>query len=184
VTLHPDVELVRRVLAGERDCYASLVRRYQEALFRHALGMVGDSDAAADLVQDSFIKAYTSLGSCQEPARFGGWVFRILRNRCHDYLRDRRRQSVSLDEEALVAAPCDNPHSHLDRVTLGQALESALARLPESQREAFLLKHVEGCSYDEMTEMLGASISALKMRVLRAREALQLQLADRRELDS
>jgi RNA polymerase sigma-70 factor, ECF subfamily len=176
-----DTELIQRVLAGDRDSYAWLVRRYQEMLYRHALGMVSDGDAAADLVQDSFIKAFSSLESCHDPERFGAWVFRILRNRCHDYLRDRRRQSVSLDEAVLVTASAENPHSHFDRVTLGQALERALARLPEPQREAFLLKHVEGCSYDEMTEMLGASISALKMRVLRAREALQAQLADRIE---
>lgn len=181
---HPDdAELVARVLAGEREAYAHLVRRYQPILFHHAFGMVSDSDAAADLVQDSFVKAYTRLRSCQDPARFGAWAFRILRNRCHDYLRDRRRQVVPLEQGAAALASSENPETDLERTTLSRALDAALARLPDAQREAFLLKHVEGCSYEEMTEMLDVSVSALKMRVMRAREALQALLGPGREAD-
>lgn len=166
------------MLAGDRESYALLVRRYQETLFRHALGMLLDADAAADLVQDSLVKAYTSLQDCQDPARFGAWVFRILRNRCHDYLRDRRRQVVSLEEGASSAPSKESPELDLERLTLNRALDGALAQLPEAQREAFLLKHVEGRSYEEMTELLGASTSALKMRVMRARETLQVLLRE------
>lgn len=171
-----DAELVQRVLAGERERYALLVGRYQETLYRHALGMVGDGDAAADLVQECFIKAYTRLADCQDPGRFGAWAFRILRNRCHDYLRDRRRQVVPLDESTALAPRADDPEAGYARTELQEAVNRALAALPEAQREAFLLKHVEGRSYEEMAEMLGASVSALKMRVLRAREALQALL--------
>lgn len=172
-----DAELVARVLAGEQDLYAALVGRYQEMLYRHALGMVSQADAAADLVQDSFVKAYTSLRHCDDPARFGAWIFRILRNRCLDYLKDRRRQTVPLDQEAVIAPSRENPETDLDRAELRRAVSSALDTLPEAQREAFLLKHVDGRSYEEMAELLGASISALKMRVMRAREALQLLLS-------
>jgi RNA polymerase sigma-70 factor, ECF subfamily len=178
-----DTELIQRVLAGDRDSYAWLVRRYQEMLYRHALGMVSDGDAAADLVQDSFIKAFSSLESCHDPERFGAWVFRILRNRCHDYLRDRRRQMLPLDREAMLATSRECPDIDLERLTLGQTIEEALSRLPEAQREAFLLKHVEGCSYEEMAQRLDTSVSALKMRVMRAREALQALLKDRIEAD-
>jgi RNA polymerase sigma-70 factor, ECF subfamily len=173
VTSPSDAELVACVLRGERELYAPLVQRHQAMLYRHALGMVADSDAAADLVQDSFIKAYLSLRHCQDPARFGAWVFRILKNRCHDYLRDRRRQTVPLEHGGVWAEAPENPRRDLEQRALGQAIEGALARLPDAQRQAFLLKHVEGCSYEEMTELLEASTSALKMRVMRAREALQ-----------
>jgi RNA polymerase sigma-70 factor, ECF subfamily len=174
-----DAEVIARILAGERDQYALLVGRYQEMLFRHALGMVLQPDAAADLVQDSFIKAYTSLAHCYEPARFKSWIFRILSNRCKDYLKDRRRQTVPIAEDTAIAPARQHPEANLEQNELQQALLEALAALPEGQREAFLLKHVEGRSYEEMAEELEVSISALKMRVFRAREALQSLLRER-----
>ena len=170
-----DAELIQRILNGEGERYAILVERYQDALFRHAVGMVGDSDAAADLVQDSLVKAYTRLHTCNDPARFPAWVFRILRNRCRDWLKNRRQQTVELREDT-AASDHENPGTELERSELGRVVESALARLPEAQREAFLLKHVEGLSYEEMAERLDTGVSALKMRVMRAREALQLLL--------
>ncbi|HEX2090869.1 MAG TPA: sigma-70 family RNA polymerase sigma factor [Longimicrobiaceae bacterium] len=173
-----DAQLVALVLAGDTDRYALLVSRYQAALFRYAVGMVRDSDLAADLVQDSFVKAYTSLASCQDPSRFGAWVFRILVNRCKDHLKSRRRHTVPLEEDTATTPDSDNPALSADRASMRETVERALASLPEAQREAFLLKHVEGRSYEEMAEMLDASVSALKMRVLRAREALQFLLKE------
>jgi RNA polymerase sigma-70 factor (ECF subfamily) len=173
-----DAELVAGVLGGDQELYAVLVERHQERLYRHALGMVKHPDAAADLVQDGFIKAYSRLQSCSDPERFGAWIFRILRNRCLDYLKNRRRQTVPLDERTALAPSRDDPEIHLERSELGRAVERALGTLPDAQREAFLLKHVDGCSYEEMAERLDASVSALKMRVMRAREALQVVLAE------
>lgn len=168
-----DAFLVGRVLAGDADRYAVLVQRYQDTLFRYAVGMVRDGDLAADLVQDAFVKAYTSLETCHDPARFGAWVYRILVNRCKDHLKSRRRHTVPLEDDTACAPDSDDPALETDRSDLRRSVERALATLPEAQREAFLLKHVEGRSYEEMAEILGASVSALKMRVMRAREALQ-----------
>ena len=173
-----DEELIQRILNGEGERYAILVERYQDALFRHAVGMVGDSDAAADLVQDSLVKAYTRLHTCNEPSRFAAWVFRILRNRCRDWLKNRRQHTVELRDDTATTADHEDPVAVLERTELGRVVESALARLPEAQREAFLLKHVEGLSYEEMAVRLETGISALKMRVMRAREALQVLLRD------
>ncbi len=173
-----DAELIARILGGESEPYALLVSRYQGMLYRHALGMVLQEDAAADLVQDSFIKAYTSLEQCQDPARFKAWIFRIVSNRCKDYLKNRRRQTVPLEEDTALTSSRDDPEFGLERQELQAAVNRALAALPEAQREAFLLKHVEGHSYEEMAALLDASVSALKMRVLRAREALQAQLRE------
>jgi len=171
-----DAQLVTRILAGDQECYSVLVERYQGGLYRYALGMVRDSDLASDLVQDSFVKAYTSLRSCQDPARFGAWLYRILVNRCKDHLKSRRRHTVPLEEETAAAPESDGASLEADRTSLRGTMERALATLPEAQREAFLLKHLEERSYEEMAEMLGASVSALKMRVMRAREALQAVL--------
>jgi RNA polymerase sigma-70 factor (ECF subfamily) len=172
-----DAELVALLRAGVKECYAALVQRHQAPLYRHALGMVGSADAAADLVQDALVRAYTRLESCRDPERFGAWVFQILRNRCLDYLKDRRRNTVPLTEEMACVGESDDPEARLEQAELRREVLRALETLSAPMREAFLLKHVEGRSYEEMSEMLGASESALKMRVMRAREALQSRLS-------
>jgi RNA polymerase sigma-70 factor, ECF subfamily len=177
----PDAEVIEQVLSGNRELYRSLVVRYQDRLYRHALGMLLDHDAAMDVVQDTLVKAYLSLRRCRQPARFGTWLFRILRNGCLDYLKDRRRQELPLDESGNFPADDSRPDTALRRLAARQALDEALARLPESLREAFLLKHVQELSYEEMSEILGVAPGALRMRVMRAREALHALLVDEGE---
>jgi RNA polymerase sigma-70 factor (ECF subfamily) len=171
-----DGALVARILAGDSGPFAVLVRRYQETLFRYARGMAGDADAAADLVQDAFIKAYRNLESCQNPDRFGAWVFRILVNSCKDHLRSPRQRREALTDQLAATGSEADPDLTLQQNELRTVIHTALDALPLAQRQAFLLKHVEGHSYEEMAEMVGVSIPALKMRVLRAREALQQSL--------
>ncbi len=176
-----DRELVTAVLTGDKEAYAVLVRRHQERLYRHALGMVLDPDVAADLVQDSFVNAYRRLNKCRDRSSFATWLHRIVRNRCLDHLKERRRKDLPLDDHLQVAWFGAGPESDLDRRILGEMLDGALARLPGPQREAFLLKHVQELTYEEMAEVTGASMSALRMRVLRAREALQSILGTERD---
>lgn len=166
-----DGDLVARVLNGDRDAYAGLLARHQDGLYRHAIRMVGAPDVAADLIQSALIKAYTNLARCREPERFGSWLFRILSNRCKDYLKSRRRRDTSLEESWPDEAP--DPAEDAARAELRRAVAAALDRLPASQREAFVLKHVEGLSYEEIAERLGTSVGSLKMRVFRARDTLQ-----------
>lgn len=174
-----DGEVVARVLAGDREAYRILVRRHEDVLFGHAVRMTGRGDVAADLVQDSLVKAFTSLDRCRNPDRFGAWAFRIVSNRCKDYLKNVRRKDVELEAAGPMAGDLD-PEEDVERVELRRRLDRALSRLPPDQREAFVLKHEEGRSYDEMAELLDTSVGALKMRVHRAREALMGLLEDER----
>jgi RNA polymerase sigma-70 factor, ECF subfamily len=169
-----DSVLVARVLNGERDAFEILVRRHQAFLFRRARWMGLDADTAADIVQDALIKAYQNLSTCREPDRFGFWVGKILRNQCLDFLKSAARRSVPLSP--LLAANYGNPEVEEQRSTLRNRLMAALALLPLEQREAFLMKHGEGLSYDEMAELTNVSVSAMKMRVHRATELLREQL--------
>ncbi|HEX7091934.1 MAG TPA: RNA polymerase sigma factor [Longimicrobiales bacterium] len=169
-----DGDIVARVLRGDSDSFAILVRRHQEALFRHARGMGLDPDTAADMVQDALVKAYGGLTHCRNPDRFRSWLFRILRNCCLDYLKNVRRRDVSLEDPALGdAAARVQPHDET-RAYLG----AALGRLSPLLREAFLLRHEAGYTYDEVAEITDASPSAVKMRVHRAREELRAQLLE------
>ena len=167
-----DAAVIERVLAGDVDEYEKLVRRYQTALYRYAVGMILDHDAAADMVQDTFIRAYTNLRRCRDRERFGAWVFQTLRNRCLDYLKDIRRKNVRLDEESPLIDGAQSPSAMVERKQLQSRLRDALATLPEAQREAFVMHYVDEIPYEKMSELLDAKVSALKMRVMRAREAL------------
>lgn len=174
-----DAELVARVLAGETEAYSTLVRRHQEALYGYARAMALDADTAADIVQDTLIKAYRKLRACREPARFRAWLFRILRNRCLDHLKDVRRMQLPLDAVHSGRASV----GHYDAgVELRLALAPAFNALPAALRDAFLLKHQAGYSYDEIAEIAGCSVSAAKMRVHRARGALRACLIEQ-EID-
>jgi RNA polymerase sigma-70 factor (ECF subfamily) len=171
-----DEDLVGRVIAGEQDYYRFLVQRHQDSLFRVAYSLVLDHDAAADLVQDAFLRAYVSLAQCRDPRSFRVWLLAMLRNRGLDYLKEKRRGDLSLDVDG-VARRAESlgaqTEADADRLALRTALESALARLTDPLREAFVLRHVEQLSVEETASVLGTSISAVKMRVHRAREQLQ-----------
>ena len=166
-----DADVVARVLSGDREAFGLLIRRYQPGLVRFATRMLGNQDVAADAVAESFIRAYRHLASCREPARLRTWLYRIVANRCKSHLARRSIADVPLDDAPPVADPADNEAAleHAEQVAL---VGRVLARLAPEKREAFLLKHVEGLSYQEMSAVTGERIPTLKMRVHRAREAL------------
>lgn len=168
-----DGEVVEAVLAGHEDLFRVLVRRYQDVMFRHAYRMTGDGDEAAEIVQKSLVKGFRSLKTCQDPEKVGGWLFRITANLCKDYLKSRRRRDVSFEDLGVPVEGREDPGSDLARTELRGALEAAIGKLSPDHREAFIMKHLEGCSYERMADLMDVSVSALKMRVMRAREELQ-----------
>ena len=171
-----DQEIISRVLAGSKDAFGILIARYSDPLYRHAVGMTGSPDVAEDILQASFIKAYQHLSEVR--GRFDAWVFRIVANSCKDWLKNIRRTHLSYDEDDQPSS-YSTPEEEMDRNELRTDLETALQRLPASLREAFVMKHVEGRSYEEMAVLLDTTVGALKMRVHRAREALQALLEEK-----
>lgn len=172
-----DEQLVHRVLAGETRAYARLVERYRDGLGRYAVRMLGNTADAEDALQDTFVRGYRSLSRCR-PEGFRFWLFGILTRRCRTYAaqRARRQQFVVSSDHAVANAAIVNG---IEPDGLRPLIDQALAQLPDEQREAFLLKHVEDLSYEEMEEMTGARIPALKMRVFRARAALRQLLEEK-----
>jgi RNA polymerase sigma-70 factor, ECF subfamily len=176
----PDAALVERILAGEGALFEVLVARHQESLFRIAFSMVRDSDVAADLVQDAFIRAYVNLARCRNRERFRVWLMTLLRNRVLDHLKEKRRRDASLSDDDVLrraeAHPVRGGETD-ERYALRSLMEDALELLSEPLREAFVLRHVEDLSVAEVAELLGTGVSAIKMRLQRAREQLQRALA-------
>ena len=172
-----DAVLVQRVLGGDVDAYALLVGRYRDRYGRFAVHMLGNREDAEEALQDTFVRAYRSLATCDDPERFGSWLFRILVNRCRTAggRRQRRERTFVSDEPAILAAATDHP---AERTAWKEEIDRALARLDADQREAFLMRHGEGLGYEEMSELTGAGVSALKMRVSRAAERLRGMLQE------
>lgn len=170
-----DAELVGRVLAGDAGAYAGLVARYRDRLGRYATRMLGDRADAEEAVQDAFLRAYRSLARCDDPERFGPWLFGILVNRCRTaYARRARRERVLVRDEPAAREAAAEPEA--GRLEWEQEIRWALGRLDPLQREAFLLRHVEELSYEEIATATGAGVSALKMRVKRACDRLRALL--------
>lgn len=167
-----DATIVRRVLAGDTDAYGILVDRYYDRYARFATHMLGSAEDAEEALQDSFLRAYRSLGRYEDRERFGAWLFRILVNRCRTTaVRRRSREKTFVNNDGLLLGASED-HS-ADNDAWREELDHALVQLPAEQREAFLLKHVEELSYEEMAELTGVGVSALKMRVKRACERLR-----------
>ena len=172
-----DAPIVTRVLRGDVEAYADLVGRYRDRYARYAFHMLGNREDAEEALQDAFTRAYRSLARCEDPDRFGAWLFRILVNRCRTVgaRRARRSRTFVADEAALLDASEEHP---AERSAWSEEIERALARLRPEQREAFLLKYLEELGYDEMSRLTGAGVSALKMRVMRACEWLRELLSE------
>jgi RNA polymerase sigma-70 factor, ECF subfamily len=161
-----DSELVGAVVRGDLDAFAALVRRYRDSYTRFAVRMLGDRGDAEDVMQSVWMRAYRNIANCREPKRFGAWLYQIVINECRSYLarrtkRERRYSGDVAAIEHMAAAPATD-------VWLLDEIQRALDALPDEQREAFVLKHVEQLEYEEMAELTGAGVSALKMRVKRA----------------
>jgi RNA polymerase sigma-70 factor (ECF subfamily) len=161
------------VVGGDVDAFALLVRRYQDAFFRFATRMLGSRDDADDALQSAFLRAYRKLAECNDPARFGAWLHQIVVNECRTLAarRDRRERRLVRDAPIdAMAAPTLAEMRDMEEV------QQALLQLDAQQREAFVLKHVEELSYEEMAVLTGDSVSALKMRVKRACDRLRVML--------
>jgi len=140
----PDRELVQGVRSGDLEAFAALVTRYRD---------------------------FRNIGACKNPDRFGAWLYQIVVNECRTFTSRRAvRDNRFVDDpaETLAALTVAEPD-----VALREEIEKALECLPADQREAFVLKHVEELSYDQMAEITGVGVSALKMRVCRACDRLR-----------
>lgn len=171
----PDAEIVRRVRGGDVDAYRSLVERYHGRCLRYAVRMLDNRADAEEVVQDAFTKAYRYLGSYRERDAFAAWLMQILVNEVRTAAVRRRRDDralVSLDDASELTAPRG---ADAESVT---DVQQALGRLDPSHREAIVLKYVDGRTYEDMAVITGLRVSALKMRVKRARAHLEALLEE------
>lgn len=171
---------LQRAMAGNLDAFNELVVAYQNLAYSVAFRTLQDEEAAADAVQESFLKAYRSLGTFQGGS-FKSWLIRIVVNSCYDYLRSRkRRHADSLDDLAVddehapqLQDPAESPESLAERMELSELIERGVAALPAEQRMVLTLCDVHGYQYDEISAMTGMPMGTVKSRINRARSKLR-----------
>jgi RNA polymerase sigma-70 factor (ECF subfamily) len=167
-----DRDLVLRARKSGVEAYNTLVSRWEGKIYNYLLRLTGHAEDSMDLCQDTFLKAYQNLARLDDPGRFGPWLYRIAHNEAMSHLRRPRRES-ELEEEK--APPPSGSRMAPVEVTL--AVEAALARLTEEQREAVVLKVYEGFKFDEIAEITGSPASTIKSRVYTGLELLKEILA-------
>jgi len=179
-----DSELLLKAQAGDVAAFEGLVERHRGRVYGLALRMLNSSDDAAEVLQESFISAYRNLPNFRGDAQFGSWVYRIAAN--HALMRLRHRKVVSQIESPLDEPTFNDRGSLVDEVSdfkdaegeamdneLRRAIEEASDRLGPEYREVFVLKDLEGMSYEEIAEITGATVPAIKSRLHRARLSLR-----------
>jgi RNA polymerase sigma-70 factor (ECF subfamily) len=176
-----DVALVRASQRGDRDAFGALISRHARSILSLTTRMLGPADAD-DVAQETFVAAYKALATFKFDSKFSTWLYRIGVNKCTDWLRARRPET-SIDDVAEEGAAVidlssdETPHWELEQAELAWELDKGIQALPHLYRESFVLRHIEGLGYDEMSVILGAHRDTLKMRVYKARTLLCRSLA-------
>ncbi|SDL97401.1 RNA polymerase sigma-70 factor, ECF subfamily [Daejeonella rubra] len=146
------------------EAFSLLLNKYQQKIYWHIRRMVIDHDDTDDLVQDVFIKVWKSLSNFRSDSQLFTWLYRIATNESITFLnRKKLRNSVSLDESAgkdLIETLAESPYFDGDKAQM--KLQQALLTLPEKQRLVFNMKYFDDLKYEEISEILGTSVGALK----------------------
>jgi len=187
-----DSILMIRVGQGDRSAMDTLVERHHHRLYRFAYRLCRDEDTASDIVAVSLIRAFNSAPSFRGEARFTTWMYRVVVNAFLDYRKKASiRVAVSLDDESKfgpegralhLVDPSASPQTHAESSVRGQRIHAAIARLPEYQKVAIVMFHIEGMSYEEMAVALDLPIGTIKSRLNRARQTLADLLSRERSL--
>ena len=166
-----DRDLIAKAKRGDVEAYNLLVSRWEKRVFNYLLRLVANREDAMDLSQDAFLKAYQNLPKLDSAEKFAGWLFRIAHNEAFSLLRKRR------PEGELPHETGSSESGKLLPMELSLAVDSALKRLSEDQREAVLLKVYQGFKFEEMAEILGCPVSTVKSRLYTALELLKTTLS-------
>jgi len=180
-----DVVVVARARDGDSDAFRLLVDRHSRSIFRLACRMTGSEQDAEDLVQETFLRAYRNLDLFQERANFGTWLYRIAVNCSLDWLRKRRpyeelNENIQPDyegSEPVKNSTGTNPDRMILQLEVREQVTAALGELSPVEKAAFVLRHFEGMSIEEISGTLGLRSNAAKHSIFRAVRKMRRALA-------
>ncbi|HEX6589735.1 MAG TPA: sigma-70 family RNA polymerase sigma factor [Longimicrobiales bacterium] len=175
-----DSAVVASFLAGEARCFDELMRRYQDRLTNFVFRMIGDRGRSEDLVQETFVRVYRHLHRFDQTKKFSTWIYTIASNLAKNELRNRSRNPLVLFQQ--IKASWDADHRPLEfedntyrpddlyrKRHLREQVEKAVEKLPTHHREVFVLRELEGKTYEEIAEITGVNLGTVKSRLNRAR---------------
>jgi len=175
---HDDDKLMQRTAAGDEVAFRQLVARWEQPVMAFLVHMLGSVEEAEDLAQDTFLKVYDQAAKYQGAGRFRSWLLRIAGNKARSTLRRRKiLRWVNFDLTSHdQAAPGDDPGQSLERQEAVDRVQAAVARLPERQRAAVVLKRFQGLSYQEIADVMDITTPAVESLLQRAAQGLRRQL--------
>tara|TARA_R100001143_G_C3361331_1_gene136742 strand:+ start:37101 stop:37730 length:630 start_codon:yes stop_codon:yes gene_type:complete len=184
-----DDKLVKSAINGDQDAFKALMNKYQKPLYYHIIKMVKNNEQVEDIIQESFVKAFSNLDSYNTNYAFSTWLYRITTNHTIDYLRKKKLQTTSIDEpirakdgemqmQIVGNAETDRKIIRKERKKI---VSDAIQNLPEKYREVIEMRHLEELSYQEISEQLDLPLGTVKAHIFRAREMLYKALIDRKD---
>jgi RNA polymerase sigma-70 factor, ECF subfamily len=182
-TTWTDEELVARSQSGDVESFNQLILRWERPIYALAYRVIGREEEARDVCQEAFLRAFRALPGFKGQAKFSSWLYRITLNLCRDWIRRQRRTPVSqmpedvdLAEMAASQGPVESIEDLVARRELSAVVEEAMAKLPEEQRTAIILKEYHGMTFQEIAELQGCPLSTVKTRLYQGLSVLRRQL--------
>jgi RNA polymerase sigma-70 factor, ECF subfamily len=179
-----DEELVTRSIGGDADSFNQLVLRWERPIYALAYRVIGREEDARDVCQETFLRAFRALNGFRGQAKFSSWLYRIALNLCRDWVRRERRtpivqasEEIDLMEMVAVREPSASIEDLVARKELTRIVERAMARLPEEQRTAIILKEYHELTFQEIADLIGCPLSTVKTRLYQGLAVLRRELA-------
>ncbi|MCR2746911.1 RNA polymerase sigma factor RpoE [Limnobacter parvus] len=181
-----DLLIVQRVQAGDKLAFNLLVNKYHRRVGRLLTRMVRNQEDIEDVVQETFIKAYRAIGNFRGDSAFYTWIYRIAINTAKNLLVTQGRRPSTLKEpndgdnetfeDNAALSNIDTPESLYQTKQIGEAVNEAMAALPEELRSAIVMREIDGLSYEEIAAAMDCPIGTVRSRIFRAREAIAVRI--------
>lgn len=179
-----DEELVAKSVGGDAESFNELILRWERPIYALAYRTIGREEDARDVCQETFLRAFRALPGFRGQAKFSSWLYRIALNLCRDWMRRERRvptvqapEGVDLLDLAAAAEPSESIEDMVARKDLARVVERVMARLPEEQRTAIVLKEFHGLTFREIADLVGCPLSTVKTRLYQGLTVLRRELA-------
>ena len=180
-----DEELVDRSRSGDVESFNQLITRWERPIYVLAYRVIGQEEDARDVCQETFLRAFRGLAGFKGQAKFSSWLYRLALNLCRDWIRRRRRtpistlpEDVELEDLASEAGPSESVEDLVARRELSGVVAVAMARLPDEQRTAIILKEYHGMTFQEIADLQGCPLSTVKTRLYQGLSVLRRDLAE------
>jgi RNA polymerase sigma-70 factor (ECF subfamily) len=182
--INEDAELVARIRCGDLDAFEALYHKYKRPLYQTALAITGDQDAAEEILQDCFVRAYAALGRVDASTSLSPWLHRIVINLSANWVNRNRQWPSALDEwiDRLIAGPIASPEHAVEALELRQIVREAIATLGFTQRATIVLFYLQGFSLSEIAYIFDCPVGTVKSRLHYACKALRKRLREDRRL--